>query len=81
MRASHVIWYLLEFNFCYWFMWYLIISHMFPIAESAAVHFRNRDYLGIAMSTLHMAVPACYMWLVIFYNTFHTWLNFLAELT
>ena len=28
-----------------------------------------------------MAVPASYFWLVIFYSTFHVWLNFLAELS
>lgn len=81
VRVGYVFKRVAEFFFCYWFMWYLIAQHMVPIAESAIPHFRSRDYLGMVMSTLHMAVPASYMWLTVFYSTFHSWLNFLAELT
>ena len=62
-------------------MFYLINQHMVPIARDAVPHFKERNYMGILLSTLHMAVPASYMWLTVFYSTFHSWLNFLAELT
>ena len=81
MRVGHVFYYIGGFVFSYLFMGYLIVQHMIPIAEKAQAHFINRNFVGIAMSTLHMAVPACYAWLAIFYSTFHAWLNFLAELT
>jgi len=81
VRVSYVFKRVVEFLFCYYFMWYLIAQHMVPIAEGAILSFRARNYLGILMSTLHMAVPASYMWLTVFYSTFHSWLNFLAELT
>lgn len=62
-------------------MFYLITQHMIPIAQASLPHFRNRDYLQICLQTLHMGVPASYIWLTVFYSTFHSWLNFLAELT
>ena len=37
--------------------------------------------MEIFMSTLHLAVPTTYLWLVIFYSTFHAYLNFWGELT
>lgn len=70
-----------EFAFCYMFMWYLIYQHMNVIANDSLPHFRDRNVFKILMSTLHMAVPASYLWLTVFYSTFHSWLNFLAELT
>ena len=54
---------------------------MVKIAEDAIVHFETRNYWQILLSTLHMAVPASYLWLTVFYSTFHSYLNFLAELT
>jgi len=81
VRVSYVLWHMFETIFCYCFMWYLMVHHMHPISEGSIIHFQNRDYYGIFMSTLHMAVPASYVWLTVFYSTFHSWLNFLAELT
>lgn len=54
---------------------------MLPIAEDACIHIKKLDYLEILASTLHMAIPAAYAWLLIFYVIFHTYLNFWAELT
>jgi len=81
VRIGELVYRIFEFLFCYCFLWYLIQQHTIPIAQEAVQHFKERNYLRIMMSTLHMAVPASYLWLIIFYSTFHTWLNFLAELT
>ena len=81
IRVGYLFKRILEFACCYWFMWYLINQHMLPIGDGAMVHFKNRNYFQILLSTLHMAVPASYLWLTVFYSTFHSWLNFLAEVT
>lgn len=62
-------------------MYFLIYQHCLPIAESSVKHFNERNYFQILLATLHMAVPASYIWLTVFYSTFHSYLNFLAELT
>lgn len=54
---------------------------MIPIGEESLPHFRNNDYFEIFMSTLHMAVPAAYCWLLMFFQLFHVWTNLLAEIT
>lgn len=54
---------------------------MLPIAEEARTHINNKNFPEVVASTLHMAVPAAYAWLIIFYVIFHTYLNFFAELT
>ena len=81
IRIGYLLKRLLEFACCYWFMFYLINQHMVPIAKDSLPYFRNHDYLQICLQTLHMGVPASYLWLTVFYSTFHSWLNFLAELT
>lgn len=70
-----------EFAACYYFMWYLVYQHMVPIAHSAIVHFQTKNYWQILLATLQMSVPAAYCWLTVFYSTFHSYLNFWAEVT
>ena len=70
-----------EFVICNIILAYLIWQHMLPIAEDARPHFKNKNYLMLLQSTLHIAVPAAYTWLVVFYVVFHSYLNFFAELT
>ena len=60
---------------------YLVEQHMKQICEEAIPHFKDRNYLQILLSTLHLAVPASYCWLGVFYSVFHSWLNFLAEIS
>jgi len=81
IRVGYVIKRMFEITFCYWFMWYLIYQHMMPIAKTSIKPMKERDYLQVLLHTLHLAVPASYLWLTVFYSTFHAWLNFLAELT
>lgn len=81
VRVGYLLKRVLEFTLCYGFKWYLICQHMIPIAQESIPYFRQRNYHRILMATLHMAVPASYFWLTVFYSTFHSWLNFLAELT
>jgi diacylglycerol O-acyltransferase-1 len=54
---------------------------MFPIARDSVEPIRNKDYLKILGQTLHMSVPASYLWLLIFYSVFHSYMNFWGELT
>ena len=37
---------------------------MYPIARDSLEHFKNKDYLKILGDTLHMSVPAAYLWLL-----------------
>lgn len=62
-------------------MLYLIHQHMIPIGEEACVAFSEKNYFEVFEHTLHMAVPAAYLWLLIFLLLFHSYLNFWAELT
>ena len=72
---------LVEIAVCNFLMAYLIHQHMMPIAEEAYDHISRKDYQGILEKTLHMAVPAAYAWLLMFYVIFHSLTNFFAELT
>jgi len=54
---------------------------MLKIADDAVPFFRERNYGEMLLHTLHMAVPAAYVWLGQFYMIFHSYLNFWAELT
>ncbi len=54
---------------------------MYPIARDSLEHFKNKDYLKILGDTLHMSVPAAYLWLLFFYAFFHSYMNFWGELT
>jgi hypothetical protein len=54
---------------------------MYPIARDSIPHLKNKNYLKILGQTLHMSVPASYVWLMIFYSMFHSYMNFWGELT
>ena len=54
---------------------------MYPIARDSVEHFKNKQYLKILSDTLHMSVPAAYLWLMFFYSFFHSYMNFWGELT
>lgn len=60
---------------------YLLYQHMFPIADQAIEPIRERNYLQIFVKVVHIAVPAAYFWLILFYCVFHSYLNLFAELT
>lgn len=44
-------------------------------------YFDKKDYYGIFLSTLKMAIPGSYLWLIFFYLFFHAFANFASELT
>ena len=44
-------------------------------------HFESRNFYGIFLSTLSIAIPGSYIWLIFFYLFFHALPNFSASLT
>ena len=54
---------------------------MFPVAQESMAYLRDRNYMKVLIATMHMCVPAAYVWLMFFYSFFHSYLNFFAELT
>lgn len=54
---------------------------MIPIARDAVEPLQEGNYFKVFLLTLSMAVPAAYVWLIMFYSFFHSYLNLWAELT
>jgi len=81
IRKSFLLKRFLEFLFCNIFTVYLVYQHMYPIAIDSIAHFKKKDYMKILGDTLHMSVPAAYLWLMFFYSCFHSYMNFWGELT
>jgi diacylglycerol O-acyltransferase-1 len=54
---------------------------MLPICREAVVPIQNMQYLKVLILTLRICVPAAYLWLIMFYSFFHSYLNLWAELT
>lgn len=71
----------LEIFLCTFIIVYLSIQHIKPIAIESVTPLRERNYIRIILQTLHMAVPAAYLWLSGFYLFFHSYMNFWGELT
>ena len=81
IRKTFLLKRFLEFVVCNLFIVYLVYQHMYPIARDSIPHLKNKNYLKILGQTLHMSVPASYVWLMIFYSMFHSYMNFWGELT
>lgn len=58
-----------------------MFQHIYPIAVDSIEPLREKQYLKILLQTLHMSVPAAYLWLLWFYSFFHSYMNFWGELT
>jgi len=54
---------------------------MFPIAEETVPYFKEKNIPMIIVQTLKLSVPASYVWLMVFYSLFHTFLNITGEIT
>lgn len=81
IRPVYLLKRLLEGVLLLLFSSYLLSQHALKIAESSMPYFVEWNTQKIIEKTLHMAVPAAYLWLGNFYLIFHTYLNFWAELT
>lgn len=76
-----IIKYFVHILICLFLEVYLIFQHLIPTAADSVKYFDNRDYFGIFLSTLGMAIPGSYVWLVFFYAGFHAFTNLAAEIT
>ena len=81
VRLTFVLKRIIELVFCNLLIVHIAYQHCLPVAIDAMPHFENRDYMRILLSTLEVAVPAAYIWLLIFYTLFHSYMNLMAELT
>ena len=81
IRPAYVAKRLIEIVLCNLLMVHLAYQHCLPIGNEAIPWFEQWNYTRILISTLHMAIPAAYLWLLMFYSLFHGYLNLLAELT
>lgn len=71
----------MEIVLCTFSIVYLVYQHIYPIAIESVEPLKERNYLKILSQTLHMSVPAAYVWLLGFYLFFHSYMNFWGELT
>lgn len=81
IRPFYLLKRVLEGFLLFLFTSYLMSQHAMKIAETSLPYFMEWNTRKIIEKTLHMAVPAAYIWLGNFYLIFHTYLNFWAELT
>jgi diacylglycerol O-acyltransferase 1 len=54
---------------------------MLPVAKEAVEPLKNKQYMHVLFLTLKMCVPAAYLWLIMFYSFFHSYMNLWGELT
>lgn len=54
---------------------------MVPAAAAGSLAIEKNDYFHLFIETLKMSVPASYLWLLVFYMFFHSWMNLWAELS
>lgn len=54
---------------------------MLPICREAVEPLREKMFLRILIDTLRISVPAAYLWLIMFYSFFHSYMNLWAEIT
>ena len=54
---------------------------MLPLASRASDALKRGDYGDLVIQVLRLAVPNTYIWLTMFFNVFHAYVNLLSELT
>jgi diacylglycerol O-acyltransferase 1 len=54
-----------------------LAQHVINVVEN----YQKENYTEMIREFLKLPVPNTYAWLIFFYASFHTWLNFLAEIT
>lgn len=54
---------------------------MVPTIEEGSKAIAQGEYFRVFIATINLAVPAAYLWLIIFYMFFHSYMNLWAELT
>ena len=60
---------------------FISIQYITPLVQNSLVFLKNEDYLNIFERILKLAIPNVYCWILMFYGTFHCYLNLWAELT
>ena len=61
----------------YTIMTQFLASHVISVVE----HYQKEEWVDMVREFFKLPVPNTYAWLIFFYVSFHTWLNFLAEIT
>ncbi len=90
IRLRLVIRYLIELIFCFILQFILIEQYITPILTNAIKGVnerisRKQDFVSLSWFLLErllkLSIPILYIWLLMFAELFHCWLNLLAELT
>ena len=73
-----------------WLMFYLVLlsiwvtimlEYCMPLVLQCSFHFKREEYIDFLYNFIKLSVPNTYAWLIMFYGTFHVYLNAYAELT
>ena len=90
IRLRLVVRYLLELVFCFILQFILVEQYITPILTNAIKGVNERismkqDFVSLSWFLLErllkLSIPILYIWLLMFAELFHCWLNLLAELT
>jgi diacylglycerol O-acyltransferase-1 len=69
-----------EVVFCTILQLAMIQQYCIPTVANAMPAFEQGDWLVITERILKLAIPNTFIWLLMFYQLFHSWLNLTAEL-
>lgn len=59
----------------------IVLEYCLPLTEECVHSIKQENYYDAAYHFIRMAAPNTYAWLVLFYGTFHVYLNAFADLT
>lgn len=59
----------------------IILEYCMPLVYKCSDHFKREEYVDFIYYFIKLSVPNTYSWLLMFYATFHLYLNAYAELT
>jgi hypothetical protein len=54
---------------------------LIPLAKTSVDHFKKGEYDMAGITAIRLSIPNTYIWLLMFYGMFHSYLNFFGELT
>ena len=60
---------------------FILNQYITPLLDNSVIHLEQRNWVKIAERVLKLSVPSTYCWILMFYGTFHNYLNLVAELT
>jgi diacylglycerol O-acyltransferase 1 len=70
-----------EYFLCLTLWIIIILEYCTPLVAECAASFKREDYANAVYYFIRLTVPNTYAWLIMFYGTFHVWLNAFSELT